>query len=84
MGITQLRNASTGRRIAARGRNDHATRKLAEATRTATELQAANLALQRALDIERFENSRLAQEIANLRRALRHAERALDLAENPA
>ena len=85
MSITPLRTAPAGRsRIAGRGRNDATTRKLADANRAAAELLASNAALQRELDIERFENTRLAQEIANLRRALRLAERALDLATNPA
>ena len=79
MGITAIRSATDGRNHVARRLEDRTTRhQLADATRACAELQAANATLQRALEDERMEAVRLAQEIANLRRALRLAEARLD------
>jgi hypothetical protein len=79
MSIRAIRSASDGRNTIARRHEDRITRRqLTEAVRTCAELQAANAILQRTLRIEQAENTRLTQEIATLRRALRLVEARLD------
>jgi len=79
MSITAIRSASQGRNLIARRLEDRTIRcQLADAVRTCAELQAANAILAQALEVEQVESTRLKQEIANLRRALRLAETKLD------
>ena len=79
MSITAIRADRDARRSSVRRLEDRTTRRqLAEAMRANAELQAGKEGLAQALQIEQAENTRLAQEIANLRRALRLAEARLD------